>query len=112
MNTTKLPQDTETPAVGVPVECSVGRPVEQRADRGTRPPGDGKRRAERSKASRAAQGYDNKPPRCGECVHFVPCGHKRGGRWQPPTCAIGGFAIESFGICDRWQGANGETLEK
>jgi hypothetical protein len=66
----------------------------------------------RSKAARAAQGYDDKPPRCGECVSFVPCGHKRGGRWQPPTCAIGGFAVQSFGICDRWQGANGDTLEK
>jgi hypothetical protein len=27
MNTTKLPQDTEAPAVGVPVECSVRPPL-------------------------------------------------------------------------------------
>lgn len=30
MNTTKLPQDTEVPAVGVPVERLVGRPAPER----------------------------------------------------------------------------------
>lgn len=75
-------------------------------------PGDGRRRAARSKAAREAQGYDAKPPRCGDCINFVPCGHKRGGRWIPPTCAIGGFAVETFGVCDLWRSTSGETLEQ
>lgn len=112
MDTTDLTGPASADAVGTRLDRSVGRLDPKRGNSGMRPPGDGKRRLARSKAARAAQGYDDKPPRCGECVSFVPCGHKRGGRWQPPTCAIGGFAVQSFGICDRWQGANGDTLEK
>ncbi len=65
-----------------------------------------------------AQGFELNPPRCLNCRHYGPPMHgvpstllTKPKAYRPRTCALGSFQVMPWSICDRWTGANGETLE-
>ena len=67
----------------------------------------------RNKKAKAAQAFEQHPPRCASCQNFTP--HAPGipgvREWAPARCQVGGFAVCSHSICDEWLGINGERLE-
>lgn len=68
----------------------------------------------RAQAIKRAQGYEQHPPRCSNCAHFVPpvLGIPGARRFRPPLCGVGEFAVNPVGICELWAGQDGSTLEK
>ena len=65
------------------------------------------------RAAKAAQNYEQYPPRCGSCVRFTPprLGVPGGAAYAPGRCGLGGFAASPGGICDQWRGRDGSVLE-
>lgn len=68
----------------------------------------------KTKRKKDAQGYEQHPPRCGNCAQFktgqVGIPGKR--PFIPTTCGIGFFAVSPMGICNEWQGRDGTVLER
>lgn len=64
------------------------------------------------KRKQAEMGYERKPARCANCIHF----HQ--GMWGPknvveitPRCMLGNFNTGCHAVCDKWQGRDGATVE-
>jgi len=60
------------------------------------------------KDARAEQGYEGNPPRCFNCRHCVR--PDRSQVYESEQCALGGFRVRSFSICDKWTSKKGEGL--
>lgn len=78
----------------------------------------------KAQRAKAAQGYEQNPPRCSSCKNFAPEQRASaavivaGVQMAPPLqylaahCKIGGFAVSPQGVCDLWvHKMTGETLE-
>ncbi len=57
--------------------------------------------------------YDDNPPRCETCVFRLKEKFEITGKrpYLPSRCKLNGFIIRSVGICNKWKGFNGSTLE-
>lgn len=64
-------------------------------------------------ANRAAQGYEQHPPRCVNCSHFRPAMEAVVGKrpYVQAMCGLGHFPVAIYAICDEWRGKDGATLE-
>lgn len=78
----------------------------------------------KAQRAKAAQGYEQYPPRCSGCKHFAPEQKASAAivvsgvqlapplQYLPAHCKIGGFAVNPNGICDLWvHKTTGEALE-
>ncbi len=73
----------------------------------------------KARRKKARQGYEPSPPACANCTHYappqqgVPAGPHRPVAipYRGPVCTFGNFTVKARGICDVWQGQDGETLD-
>ncbi len=62
--------------------------------------------------AKIAQGYEKQVAKCGNCSNFIPTTYGAPGkRFTTAACGVGHFAVEAEGICDVWQGKNGDRLQ-
>lgn len=59
--------------------------------------------------------YESTVPRCGNCVH-IQHSHMiktvdQGLVYAQAICGKHGFGVKTVGVCDTWQGKEGEVLE-
>ena len=65
------------------------------------------------RALRKAVGFDLNPPRCGNCINFLPPVHgtPENKKYRAPQCKKHEFQVKTTSICDAWVSRTGEVLE-
>lgn len=67
-----------------------------------------------SKMRRRAVNYEHNTPRCLTCVAYEPLRVVVVNEvpfYRQPFCKTNAFQVQPNGLCDRWTGKNGDSLE-
>ena len=67
----------------------------------------------KKKALRKEVDFEFNPPRCINCINFIPPVHGVPGRkfYRAPKCMLHDFEVKPHSICNIWSGRSGEVLE-